>query len=127
MATFEKMAVAAAVAAVLAAGPASAQGTGYGVGEWDLVTQGGASVCRLVLSTRYIPQQANYRVFHRGGQRCTDWRVRNIVMWVVRGNTLKLSDGYGTEIAGLNEQNPDLYAAGEFALYRVGSHRRYRY
>jgi hypothetical protein len=106
------------------AGSAAAQGQGYGVGEWDLVSQNGASVCGIVLSNRYIPEQANFRAFVQGGPRCTDWRARNIVMWVVRGNTLKLSDGYGREMAGLGEQNPNLYAAGEWQLHRRGHRRR---
>lgn len=105
----------------LSAGSAAAQGQGYGVGEWNLVTQGGASVCHVVLTNRYIPAQANFRAFVQGGPRCTDWRIRNLAMWVVRGNTLKLSDGYGREIAGLGEQNPDLYAAGEWTLQRRGT------
>jgi hypothetical protein len=103
------------------AASAAAQGQGYGVGEWNLVSQGGASVCNVVLTNRYIPEQANYRAFVRPGPRCTDWRARSIAMWVVRGNTLKIADGYGREIAGLGEQNPNLYAAGEWQLHRVGT------
>jgi hypothetical protein len=120
--TMRPLALAAMATALAAwAAPAAAQGQGYGVGEWNLVSQGGASVCHVVLSNRFIPEQANFRAFVRGGARCTDWRARNLQMWVVRGNTLKLSDGSGREIAGLNEQNPNLYAAGEWALQRVGT------
>ena len=77
------------------AGGAAAQGQGYGVGEWNLVTQGGASVCNVVLTNRFIPDQANFRAFVRPDARCSDWRARGVAMWVVRGNELKLSDGAG--------------------------------
>lgn len=115
-----RLAAAAALVGV-SAGTAAAQGQGYGVGEWNLVTQGGASVCNVVLTNRYIPDQANFRAFVRPGGRCTDWRARSVAMWVVRGNELKLSDGAGREVASLSEQSPNLYAAGDLALHRAGS------
>ena len=97
---------------------AFAQGKGYGVGEWNLVS--GGSVCRLVLTERFIPQQNNYRALVRADGRCTDWRVRNLAMWVVRGNDLKLADNQGREIASLAEQGPNLYASGGWELRRAG-------
>lgn len=102
------------------AAAAAAQGFGYGLGEWNLVTQGGASVCHVVLTNRPIPSQASWRAFVRGGPRCSDWRARNLVMWSVRGNRMSLGDGNGRAIADLDEQNPNLYAAGEWQLARRG-------
>ena len=101
--------------------PAFAQGFGYGLGEWDLITQGGASVCHVVLTNRPIPEQASWRAFVRGGPRCTDWRARSLVMWSVRGNRMGLADGTGRAIADIDEQNPNLYAAGEWQLVRRGT------
>ena len=99
--------------------PAFAQGKGYGVGEWNLYT--GGSVCRVVLTERFIPSQSNYRAYVQPDGRCTDWRVRNLAMWVVRGNDLKLGDNRGSEIAALAQQGPNLYASGEWQLRRVGT------
>lgn len=101
--------------------PAAAQGQGYGVGEWNLVTYGGGSVCYVVLSNRFIPQQSAFRAFVRGGARCRDPRAQAVAMWVVRGNSLKLADGEGREIAALDQQSPDQYAAGDWALHRAGT------
>ena len=103
------------------AATAAAEGQGYGVGQWNLVTGGGASICTVVLTDRFIPEQSSFRAFVRGGARCTDPRARNVAMWAVRGNTLKLVDGFGREIAGLDEQNPNLYASGDWQLQRVGT------
>lgn len=103
------------------AGAAAAQGFGYGLGEWNLVTQGGASICHVVLTNRPIPAQASWRAFVRGGPRCTDWRARNLVMWSVRGNRMGLADANGRAIAEIDEQNPNLYAAGEWELVRRGA------
>lgn len=103
----------------IGAAPALAQGKGYGVGEWNLYT--GGSVCRVVLTERFIPSQNNYRAFVRPDGRCTDWRVRNLAMWVVRGNDLKLGDNRGSEMAALAQQGPNLYASGEWQLRRVGT------
>ena len=103
------------------AATAAAQGQGYGLGEWNLVTQGGASICHVVLTNRPIPAQGAWRAFVRGGPRCIDGRVRALAMWSVRGNRMGLADGQGAAIADLDEQNQDLYARGEWQLMRRGA------
>lgn len=107
---------------VASAAPAAAQGQGYGLGEWNLVTQGGASVCHVSLTNQPLAQMSAWRAFVRGGQRCTDWRVRNLFLWSVRGNRMGLGDRNGRAIADLNEQNSNLYAAGEWTLQRRGGY-----
>lgn len=122
--TLARHAIATATAAALLSGfadSASAQGQGYGVGEWNLITQGGASVCHVVLTSRLVPQQNAFQAFSRGGARCIDWRVRNLGLWVVRGNDLSLVDTRGAEIAKLAEQGPNQYAQGEWTLQRIGT------
>jgi hypothetical protein len=106
----------------VAADSAAAQSTGDSEGVWDLVTSGGASVCRLFLTTQIVSPQGQFRVRIQGGPNCHDSGIRRIALWVVRGNTLYLSDWGGNRIANLNQQGPN-WAAGDVFLYRRG----YRY
>jgi hypothetical protein len=88
------------------------------LGPWTLATRGGASVCRIVLTGRPIPGLGTYEAFVRGGPQCTDWRVRTVRMWIVRGNLMHFNDHEGREIVKLGEQGPDQYAGADWVLHR---------